>query len=57
MSARSGLRFKVREVVRTLLRQLSTILILAGLLLLLDVGLTLVWQEPGEDQDGRELPE
>jgi sortase A len=33
-------------VVRTLLRQLSTILILAGLLLLLDVGLTLVWQEP-----------
>ena len=46
MSARSGLRFKVRDVVRTLLRQLSTILILAGLLLLLDVGLTLVWQEP-----------
>ena len=39
-------RFKVRAVVRTLLRQLSTILILAGLLLLLDVGLTLVWQEP-----------
>jgi sortase A len=33
-------------VVRTLLRQLSTILILAGLLLLADVGLTLVWQEP-----------
>ena len=33
-------------MVRTLLRQLSTILILAGLLLLLDVGLTLVWQEP-----------
>jgi len=32
--------------VRTLLRQLSTILILAGLLLLADVGLTLVWQEP-----------
>jgi sortase A len=31
---------------RTLLRQLSTILILAGLLLLADVGLTLVWQEP-----------
>jgi sortase A len=33
-------------VVRTLLRQVSTILILAGLLLLADVGLTLVWQEP-----------
>ena len=33
-------------MVRTLLRQLSTILILAGLLLLADVGLTLVWQEP-----------
>ena len=31
---------------RTLLRQLSTILILAGLMLLADVGLTLVWQEP-----------
>lgn len=31
---------------RTLLRQVSTILILAGLLLLADVGLTLVWQEP-----------
>jgi sortase A len=36
----------VRQVVRTLLRQLSTIFIMAGLLLLLDVGLTLVWQEP-----------
>jgi len=36
----------VRAVVRTLLRQLSTILILAGLLLLFDVGLTLLWQEP-----------
>ena len=46
MSAAFGLRFKVRGVVRTLLRQLSTILILAGLLLLADVGLTLVWQEP-----------
>jgi sortase A len=33
-------------VVRTLVRQLSTILILAGLMLLADVGLTLVWQEP-----------
>jgi sortase A len=33
-------------VVRTLLRQVSTILILSGLLLLADVGLTLVWQEP-----------
>ena len=33
-------------MVRTLLRQVSTILILAGLLLLVDVGLTLVWQEP-----------
>jgi sortase A len=38
--------FKVGEVGRTLLRQLSTIFILAGLLLLIDVGLTLVWQEP-----------
>jgi sortase A len=38
--------FKVVGVARTLLRQLSTILILAGLLLLADVGLTLVWQEP-----------
>jgi sortase A len=38
--------FKVGRVVRTLLRQLSTILILAGLLLLADVGLTLAWQEP-----------
>src|SRR5687768_4899079 len=46
MSARSAVRFKVRNVVRTLLRQLSTILILAGLMLLADVGLTLVWQEP-----------
>jgi sortase A len=33
-------------VLRTLLRQVSTILILAGLLLLADVGLTLLWQEP-----------
>ena len=33
-------------VLRTLLRRLSTILILAGLLLLADVGLTLLWQEP-----------
>ena len=33
-------------MVRTLVRQLSTILILAGLMLLADVGLTLVWQEP-----------
>jgi sortase A len=33
-------------VVRTLLRQISTILILSGLMLLGDVGLTLVWQEP-----------
>ncbi|HYH57722.1 MAG TPA: class E sortase [Thermoleophilaceae bacterium] len=31
---------------RTLLRQLSTILILAGLMLLADVGVTLLWQEP-----------
>ena len=46
MSARAAPMFKVGEVVRTLLRQLSTILILAGLLLLADVGLTLVWQEP-----------
>ena len=46
VSAIPGRRFKVRQVVRTLLRQVSTILILAGLLLLLDVGLTLVWQEP-----------
>lgn len=33
-------------MVRTLLRQLSTILILSGLMLLGDVGLTLFWQEP-----------
>lgn len=33
-------------MVRTLLRQVSTILILAGLMLLSDVGLTLLWQEP-----------
>ena len=46
MSAADRGRFKVVGVVRTLLRQLSTILILAGLLLLTDVGLTLVWQEP-----------
>lgn len=46
MSAARRRRFKVRTVVRTLLRQLSTILILAGLLLLVDVGLTLLWQEP-----------
>jgi sortase A len=46
MSAPFAARFKVRGVLRTLLRQVSTILILAGLLLLLDVGLTLVWQEP-----------
>ena len=46
MSARSARMFKVVGVARTLLRQLSTILILAGLLLLADVGLTLVWQEP-----------
>jgi sortase A len=38
--------FKVLAVGRTLLRQISTILILAGLMLLFDVGLTLVWQEP-----------
>ena len=31
---------------RTLVRQLSMILILAGLMLLADVGLTLAWQEP-----------
>ncbi len=46
MSARSAVMFKVGGVVRTLLRQLSTILILAGLMLLADVGLTLFWQEP-----------
>ena len=46
MSADSVATFKVGGVVRTLLRQLSTILILAGLMLLADVGLTLVWQEP-----------
>lgn len=33
-------------MVRTLLRQLSTIFIMAGLLLLADVGATLLWQEP-----------
>jgi sortase A len=46
MSAGSVAMFKVGGVVRTLLRQLSTILILSGLMLLADVGLTLVWQEP-----------
>jgi sortase A len=46
MSARAAAMFKVGGVARTLLRQLSTILILAGLLLLADVGLTLAWQEP-----------
>ena len=46
MSARSVAMFKVGRVLRTLLRQLSTIFILAGLMLLVDVGLTLVWQEP-----------
>lgn len=46
MSARSVAMFKVGGVVRTLLRQVSTILILAGLMLLADVGLTLFWQEP-----------
>jgi sortase A len=46
MSAARRARFKVPPVLRTLLRQLSTILILAGLLLLIDVGLTLLWQEP-----------
>jgi sortase A len=46
MSARAVPMFKVGEVVRTLLRQVSTVLILAGLMLLADVGLTLVWQEP-----------
>lgn len=33
-------------MLRALLRQLSTILIMAGALLLFDVALTLVWQEP-----------
>lgn len=46
MSARAVAMFKVGGVVRTLLRQLSTVLILAGLMLLVDVGLTLIWQEP-----------
>lgn len=46
MSAARRARFKVRAVLRTLLRQLSTILIMAGLMLLADVGLTLIWQEP-----------
>lgn len=46
MSAGRRARFKVPRVVRTLLRQISTILILAGLLLLVDVGMTLLWQEP-----------
>jgi sortase A len=46
MSAHAAPMFKVGRVVRTLLRQLSTILILAGLLLLADVGLTLARQEP-----------
>lgn len=46
MSALAVAMFKVKGVGRTLLRQLSTIFILAGLMLLIDVGLTLVWQEP-----------
>ncbi len=46
MSALAVAMFKVGGVGRTLLRQLSTIFILAGLLLLIDVGLTLIWQEP-----------
>src|SRR5688500_945091 len=46
MSAGSARMFKVVGVARTLLRQLSTILIMAGLMLLADVGLTLLWQEP-----------
>ena len=46
MSARSAVMFKVGGVLRTLMRQISTILILSGLMLLADVGLTLVWQEP-----------
>ena len=46
MSALAVAMFKVGGVGRTLLRQLSTIFILAGLMLLIDVGLTLVWQEP-----------
>jgi sortase A len=46
MSAFAASMFKVGRVVRTLLRQVSTILILAGLMLLADVGLTLIWQEP-----------
>ena len=46
MSALAAPMFKVGGVVRTLLRQLSTVLILAGLLLIADVGLTLLWQEP-----------
>lgn len=33
-------------MIRALLRQVSTILIMAGVLLLIDVGVTLVWQEP-----------
>ena len=46
MSALAVAMFKVGGVGRTLIRQLSTIFILAGLMLLIDVGLTLVWQEP-----------
>ena len=33
-------------MLRALLRRLSTILIMAGVMLLVDVGLTLVWEEP-----------
>ncbi len=35
-----------RTAVRRLLRDISSVLILSGLLLLLDVAVTLVWQEP-----------
>jgi sortase A len=36
----------VTEAMRRLLRDISSVLIIAGILLLLDAGVTLVWQEP-----------
>jgi sortase A len=39
-------RPRLRRRVRRALRALSTILIVSGALLILDAGITLVWQEP-----------
>jgi sortase A len=42
----SGMRTRPRRRLRRLVIDFSSVLILAGLLLLLDVGVTLLWQEP-----------